>query len=471
MLQYFVASIILLFIILVDTEFITWKTFRKKRKELPGIRTILDIIKWKVPLYWGLPNYIILGRGEEYFGPVFQYKIGNSCTVNDIQVARKVMSSPDCRDRLPEGHVLYERSFNKPLGILFGNGKNWAVSRDFAVKTLSNLGFGQGTAVEHCIATEMEDILQKIEAIVQQECTFQPHGFFHVPTLNVLWNLIAGSRFSHNDQKLTELLKYFYKWNRSFNLGATALHAFPWLRHIPKLTEHDAWVNGHLKFSAFFKNIMEERITKNNYLDDPNDFIDYYLREMKWQNDSNNNEYFTEEQFLTVCTDLFMAGADTTRTENLPSLVYKTRMPYTEATTAEILRHACVIPVTGRCPVRDMEINECSITKGSIIGINIHGIHFSQHIWSDPKVFRPERFLSAEGRIINQEKTLPFGYGKRKCLGETTSRNTFFLFFTAMLQRYSFQLSPQHPKPSLEDVCGLSRAPKPYYVTVQKRSN
>lgn len=31
--------------------------------------------------------------------------------------------------------------------------------------------------------------------------------------------------------------------------------------------------------------------------------------------------------------------------------------------------------------------------------------------WGDPEVFRPERFLSTEGKIINEERILAFGHG------------------------------------------------------------
>ncbi|CAG7824737.1 unnamed protein product, partial [Allacma fusca] len=162
------------------------------------------------------------------------------------------MSSPDCLSRLPPGHVLHERSFKKPLGILFGNEINWAVCRSFASKTLHKLGFGRGARLEYYINTEVEDTILKLEEITERGI-FQPHGFFHVPTLNILWYFIAGTRFSHSDPELQELLQYFYAWNRSFNLGATMLHSYPWLRYIPKLTEHDSWVNGHAKFFQFFQ--------------------------------------------------------------------------------------------------------------------------------------------------------------------------------------------------------------------------
>ena len=52
-----------------------------------------------------------------------------------------------------------------------------------------------------------------------------------------------------------------------------------------------------------------------------------------------------------------------------------------------------------------------AVLKGSLIGINIYALSRSEELWGDPYVFRPERFISPEGAIINTEKLISFGYG------------------------------------------------------------
>lgn len=32
--------------------------------------------------------------------------------------------------------------------------------------------------------------------------------------------------------------------------------------------------------------------------------------------------------------------------------------------------------------------------------------------WGDPEVFRPERFLNSDGKVINDKWLMPFGLGK-----------------------------------------------------------
>ena len=127
--------------------------------------------------------------------------------------------------------------------------------------------------------------------------------------------------------------------------------------------------------------------------------------------------------------------------------------------------------------------------------VNVFGIHRSDKIWEDGEVFRPERFLNDQGELVNTEKIMPFGYGKiprriynasagrvqylfesggeipgkRLCLGESVAKVTLFIFFTTLLQSFSFEISDVHPPPSFKNLMGLSRCPLPYYVKCRRR--
>ena len=49
--------------------------------------------------------------------------------------------------------------------------------------------------------------------------------------------------------------------------------------------------------------------------------------------------------------------------------------------------------------------------QGSFVGINIYSLHRDETVWEDPFRFQPERFIDANGKLVNFEKTLAFGYG------------------------------------------------------------
>jgi cytochrome P450 len=95
-------------------------------------------------------------------------------------------------------------------------------------------------------------------------------------------------------------------------------------------------------------------------------------------------------------------------------------MPYTEAVLFETLRFSTLLPsgLIHRC-LETKEFHGYTILKGSWILPNIYSVHYNKEIWGDPEVFRPSRFLSKDGlSAVRHEALLPFGTGKRACIGE-----------------------------------------------------
>lgn len=44
--------------------------------------------------------------------------------------------------------------------------------------------------------------------------------------------------------------------------------------------------------------------------------------------------------------------------------------------------------------------------------ISLYSVHKDLAYWKDPEVFRPERFLDNEGKLIDHDRVIPFGLGK-----------------------------------------------------------
>ena len=92
--------------------------------------------------------------------------------------------------------------------------------------------------------------------------------------------------------------------------------------------------------------------------------------------------------------------------------------------------------------------------------------------WGDPETFRPERFLDSKtGTVIRKEQFVPFGFGKRVCMGESLAKGELFLF-TAILIKNVVVLKPEHhPVPDTRnDIAGLTRSPKPFHIKIQRRN-
>ena len=55
---------------------------------------------------------------------------------------------------------------------------------------------------------------------------------------------------------------------------------------------------------------------------------------------------------------------------------------------------------------------------------------YNPEFFPEPETFKPERFLDETGKFVNDEHVVPFGIGKRYCLGKSLADKEYFLFFT-----------------------------------------
>lgn len=101
-------------------------------------------------------------------------------------------------------------------------------------------------------------------------------------------------------------------------------------------------------------------------------------------------------------------------------------MPYTEATLREIMRFETLVPMSvPHRAMKDTTLGGFYVPKDTIVIAGLYALHNDRKIWGDPENFRPERFLSDDGKLnLKKDLSLPFGAGRRLCAGETFARNT-----------------------------------------------
>jgi methyl farnesoate epoxidase/farnesoate epoxidase len=215
----------------------------------------------------------------------------------------------------------------------------------------------------------------------------------------------------------------------------------------------------------------------------------------------NQKCLLTDEQFVMVCLDLFTAGSETTAntlefalmyvtlcprvqknvqneidevigSQRLPCTTDRQRMPYTQATILEAQRMCNVIPLVHRVATRDTHLGPYRIKKSDVLVVNMHSVHKNERVWGDPELFRPERFLDENGNLTNNlSHLIPFGMGKRVCMGEMLAKHTLFTYFTSVLQRYSFHVPPEREAPNLQPTGkGFTISPEPYTVLAKPRN-
>lgn len=92
---------------------------------------------------------------------------------------------------------------------------------------------------------------------------------------------------------------------------------------------------------------------------------------------------------------------------------------YLTATIQEVMRRSPVLPnAEPRLVKKEVNLGGVRYPAGVVLVVNAYLVHHDPHIYPDPYAFRPERFLEAEGGAPPGTYTwLPFGGGRRRCLG------------------------------------------------------
>ena len=188
--------------------------------------------------------------------------------------------------------------------------------------------------------------------------------------------------------------------------------------------------------SALMRDIVQQH--RETYDEDNmRDFVDVYLREM----DRSPDPSFSEAGLLVTAMDLFSAGSETTSTtlawavcylvtqpgvqtrvqaeidrvlgQRPPSLEDRPRLSYTEATIMEIQRLGSIAPMAvPHRALADISVRGYRIPRGAAIFSMLHHIMRDPDHWADPDTFNPDRFLDAEGKVIKEDRFVPFGIGE-----------------------------------------------------------
>jgi cytochrome P450 len=136
----------------------------------------------------------------------------------------------------------------------------------------------------------------------------------------------------------------------------------------------------------------------------------------------------------------------------------------------ETQRFASIVPVGFRREVNEtFEYGGFTFPKGCIVWPVLDSVLLDKKIWGDPETFRPERFINEDGALLNREEFVPFGVGKRLCLGEALAKMELFLFLSALFQR--FKVEPETPEklPTLETSFSNVLVPQPFKVKFTER--
>jgi cytochrome P450 len=167
----------------------------------------------------------------------------------------------------------------------------------------------------------------------------------------------------------------------------------------------------------------------------------------------------TETTALTLAWALYLTSIDQAARARIraegekvcgsrdPTAADYSALAYTRAVIQETMR--LYPPIWGliRIAAEDDVIGDKPIRKGDKIVMFAYGAHHNEKYWEEPEAFRPERWMGEAARKRAKYTYLPFGAGKRSCIGGAMSQVENTLALSVLLRRFEPEYVGPVPAP------------------------
>jgi len=451
-------------------------------------------------------------RMHKTLGPIFGLWLGpiRAVVVSDFDMITEAGAKSELIDRPYLGTVHGKQKANStfncanlkelrespefPAGVLFANGSNWKEQRRFTLQTLRDLGFGK-TTHEEFIADECQELCDRLAKANGQPIPTDHE--FNISAVNALWAIITGERLNYNDLRGQKIIQYLTEFTEDFSspIGSWMAMVRPFGILADKFGLYKGG-NALRELNSFAKDTIASSFQRYQEDDDLSTFNDCYIKKMR-QNVSNPLSSFHGSQgdanFKAVLFDLFIAGSDTTSVTlnwailfmimhpdiqkkvhqeldgvfgkgHTPTASERHKTPYIEAVLQEVQRKGNILNIaTLHKAGADATIGGYFIPKGTVIYPHLGEIFRNEAYFPNPENFDPNRYLE-NGVFKPNPKLVPFGIGRRRCLGETLARMELYMFFTGIMSR--FELKKEDESIVLDDTPtnNFVLSPKPFKV-------
>ncbi|KAM4042305.1 cytochrome P450 2K6-like [Anomaloglossus baeobatrachus] len=383
--------------------------------------------------------------------------------------------------------------YSRGYGVAFSSGHNWKAMKRFTLSTFRDFGVGK-RIMEDKINEEANCLVDKFKSYKGEP--FDNTIIMNTAICNIIVSILFGHRFDSDDPELERLLIIVMDIARLLGCPASLLYnAYPSLfRWLPG--SHKAV----LKFTNELHSKIRDMFTKTrNRLDDndPQTFVDYFLVKQK-EEKPDPELYFHNENLTALLSDLLCAGIETSATtlrwallimmkypeiqktvqkeiEKVigsaePQMAHRKHMPYTDAVIHEVQRFANVVPTNlPHMTTQDVTLNGFFLPKGTNIMPSMTSVLRDDKYFKKPDEFYPQHFMDSDGNFVKNEAFIPFSAGKRSCAGESLGKFQLFLFFTKLLQNFTFT-APPGAKLDLSATVGFTSHPQKHEICAISRN-
>ncbi|CAD5209388.1 unnamed protein product [Bursaphelenchus okinawaensis] len=364
-------------------------------------------------------------------------------------------------------------------GVMFANWDHAREHRRFALKFFKDFE----SQMQENILEEVKILLTKIEKQREQNDELDMFSLTDIAIGSILNQLLFGYKFTQNNkehefyrikEQVTKVKSLFSNVVLLISLTILFFNVIPIYliknRCFNICKAYDELLSDlNLNISKHCERLCSENITK------PKDYVEAHLHEAPQKNPHLLSEDQHEDssaisvdiQLKHVVLDFWLAGQETTSsllTWGLAYLIHnpdvqrkaheeleivvgtnrlitnsdKPYLPYINALCMEVERCANVMTENVlRVASADYNLNGYEIKKGQLCVAQVSALMEDEEVFTDPKAFKPERFLDKKEQVAKCNDLMPFGVGKRSCLGESLASMEWFLFLANLINRYS----------------------------------
>ncbi|XP_071079850.1 1,25-dihydroxyvitamin D(3) 24-hydroxylase, mitochondrial-like [Haliotis cracherodii] len=443
----------------------------------------------------GKMHELIWSRHQQH-GPIFREKLGvlDSVMITDVEAIGDFLRQEGKYPKRTEVPVWtqYRKQAGEAEGIFMADNEDWQRMRSVVDKPLMKIKTVESYAdIVNTVTTEFLDRLASVRGPdgVVENIDVELFNWSLETVCTVLYNKRMGCLSDKRSGESEEFVKAIrVMLETTVDIGVFP----PTLAKILRPFRYRAFTQSTDTLFRVARQCVDEAMVelKSKTVDEEEvGFLEYLLLK---------DTISTKEIYANV-TELMTAAVDTT-SNTMQFLLYEVAknpdvqkklreelelsvppgeiatpkhlrsMPYLKAVIKETLRLYPVGSYVGRINQQDIVIMGYHVPKGKNVVVSLHAVGRLPSLYDEPGTFRPERWLR-ETRKAREKPVafshIPFGFGKRMCVGRRVAELEIQLLVAQMLQRFDLKPSGQPPPDIVQFV--ITRPKDPVRVKFEDR--
>ncbi|XP_074265509.1 cytochrome P450 83B1-like [Silene latifolia] len=439
------AIILLVFILVLSTLFLTFLKYKKKKpfhpppgpKGLPFIGNLHQYDFSKPHLY--------LAKLAKTYGPIVSLRVGcaQMVVVQSANLAKEVLKTQDLNFCARPSMVGMQKLSYNGLDISFSQYNEYfrEVKKICVVHLFNSKRVRSLTPM---LQQEISRMMEKISKLSSDSCMVNLSSLMSDLACKNICKIAFGRSYDEDEdgsnfrRLLDESEEVFVDFAYS--------DYFPSLGWLDKLTGKSARLEKlFLDLDAFYEKIIDEHLRPHDRDNNREDLIDVLLQLRKERSFTFD---FTLNHVKAIVMDIFVAGTDTGSTmiiwamtelikhpsamkqvqDELRNAITKTGhiseddlndLVYFKAVVKETFRlHPAAPLLIAHQAIQKTSVDGYDILPNTLVFVNAWAIGRDSASWKDPESFMPERFLGSKIDFKGQDfELIPFGAGRRMCPG------------------------------------------------------